>query len=157
MEKIWANWVDARNKLNEIYFDLPTSVFQADINDTNVLLDEKGNFKGVYDFNIGGKEVFINLIFREAPYVSARGWEAFFREDHFALSIKKVLQISSKVYEFNQLEKKAAPLLYKCIKPLYWHSTDLLKEAGDDESEIHKCLDFIEYEQNREIDFFDFE
>lgn len=153
VEKIWANWVDARNKLNEIYFSLPTSVFQADINDTNVLLDEEGNFKGVYDFNIGGKEVFINLIFREAPYVSTRGWDSFFKEDHFASSIKKVLQISTEIYEFNELEKKAAPLLYKCIKPLYWHSTDLLKEAGDDEIKIQKCLDFIEYEQNREIDF----
>ena len=151
VERIWANWQDARAQLREIYSELPTSVFQADINDTNVLLDEEGNFKGVYDFNIGGKEVFINLIFREAPYVSSRKWGGV--EDHFLLCIKKVLQLSSEIYEFNELEKKAAPLLYKCIKPLYWYSTDLLKEAGNQETEIQKCLDFIEYEQTREIDF----
>ena len=46
-------------------------------------------------------------------------------------------------------------MLYKCIKPLYWYSTDLLKEAGDQETEIQKCLDFIEYEQTRKIDFWD--
>lgn len=132
---------------------MPTSVFQADINDTNVLLDEDGNFQGVYDFNIGGKEVFLNLIFREAPYVSNRGWELFYKEDHFLQCIKNALAISSQVYEFNALEKQAAPLLYKCIKPLYWYSTDLLKEAGNQEDKIQKCLDFIEYEQNREIDF----
>ena len=68
---------------------------------------------------------------------------------------KKALQISSEVYEFNKLEKKAAPLLYKCIKPLYWYSTELLKEAGDQETEIQKCLDFIEYEQTRKINFWD--
>ena len=152
VERIWANWQEARRQLSEIYSELPTSVFQADINDTNVLLDEEGNFKGVYDFNIGGKEVFMNLIFREAPYVSAT-WEEFDKEDFFSRSIKKVLQISSEVYEFNELEKMAAPLLYRCIKPLYWYSLDLLKEAGDKDAEIQKCLDFIEYEQTREIDF----
>ena len=155
VERIWANWQNAREQLGEIFSELPTSVFQADSNDTNVLLDEEGNFKGVYDFNIGGKEVFMNLIFRETPYVSTRGWDSFYREDHFLLCIKKALQISSEVYEFNELEKKTAPLLYKCIKPLYWYSTDLLKEAGDQEAEIQKCLDFIEYEQTREIEFWD--
>ncbi len=73
----------------------------------------------------------------------------------FSLSIKKVLQISSQVYKFNDLERKAAPLLYKCIKPLCWKSADLLKKAGDNDAEIQKCLDFIEYEQNREIDFWE--
>ena len=26
--------------------------------------------------------------FREAPYVSTRGWDSFYREDHFLLCIK---------------------------------------------------------------------
>jgi len=156
VNRIWSNWETARAQLREIYSELPTSVFQADINDTNVLLDEEGNFKGVYDFNIGGKEVFINLIFREAPYVSTRGWEDFDKDDHFSSCIKRVLKFSAEVYKFNELEKKAAPLLYKCIKPLYWQSTDLLAEAGTDDAKIQECLDFIEYEQNREIDFWDF-
>ena len=156
VERIWKNWQEARAQLQEIYGNLPTSVFQADINDTNVLLDEEGNFKGVYDFNIGGREVFLNLIFREAPYVSVRGWDDFDKDNYFLRCIKKVLEISSEVYEFNALEKQAAPLLYRCIKPLYWHSTDLLKEAGEDDEKIQLCLDFVEYEQTREIDFWNF-
>jgi len=155
VERIWNNWLEARKQLRDIYDDLPTSVFQADINDTNVLLDEDGKFQGVYDFNIGGKEVFLNLIFREAPYVSTRGWDLFDTEDYFLNCIKKVLQISSEVYSFNELEKQAAPLLYKCIKPLYWYSTELLKKAGNEENKIQSCLDFIEYEQTREIDFWE--
>lgn len=155
VERIWNNWLEARKQLRDIYDDLPTSVFQADINDTNVLLDEDGKFQGVYDFNIGGKEVFLNLIFREAPYVSTRGWDAFYQPDHFINCIKRVLQISAEVYEFNELETQAAPLLYRCIKPLYWYSTELLKKAGNDENEIQSCLDFIEYEQMRELDFWE--
>lgn len=151
--KIWSNWLDAREQLSEFYFQLPTSVFQADINDTNVLLDEEGNFRGVYDFNIGGREVFINLIFREVPYVCRGDNDVFWNDDFFATSIKNALSIISEVYKFSELEKKAAPLLYKCIKPLWWNSAERLKKAGSDEKEIKKCLDFIEYEQNRIINF----
>jgi len=32
---------------------LPTSVFQADLNPTNLLVDDKGAFAGVFDFNNG--------------------------------------------------------------------------------------------------------
>jgi len=150
-ERIWSGWEKAREELKEIYDELPTSVFQADINESNVLLDEEGNFKGVYDFNIGGKEVFVNLICREAPYVGMRDWTI---PDAFAECIKKVLQFSAKDYEFNELEKKAVPLLYKCIRPLYFLSTEQLQQAGDDEEKIQKCLDDAEWELNREIDFF---
>ena len=146
---------EGKDEVDEVTEDAMKWKKEADINDTNVLLDEEGNFKGIYDFNIGGKEVFMNLIFRVAPYVSTRGWDSFYREDHFLLCIKKALRISSAVYEFNELEKMAAPFLYKCIKPLYWYSTDVLKKAGNQESEIQRCLDFIEYEQTREIDFWD--
>ncbi|SCX96318.1 hypothetical protein [Butyrivibrio sp. INlla14] len=68
IERIWNNWLVSRRELEKIYHRLPTSVFQADINDTNVLLDEEGNFRGVYDFNIGGKEVY-NLKISHKRYI----------------------------------------------------------------------------------------
>ena len=88
--------------------------------------------------------------------LNQKTWDDFDKDDHFLRCIKKVLEISSEVYEFNALEKQAAPLLYRCIKPLYWNSTDLLKDAGEDDEKIQVCLDFIEYEQTREIDFWNF-
>lgn len=36
VKRIWNNWLSARRELEKIYHQLPTSVFQADINDTNV-------------------------------------------------------------------------------------------------------------------------
>lgn len=154
VDRIWNNWLEARKELEKIYRQLPTSVFQADINETNVLLDEDGNFKGVYDFNLGGREVYINYIIRQAPYVSTAdtdsGLEA---NDTFLKRVFHALDIAKKVYHFSDLEKKAALLLYRCIRPLWWYAAEEIQEAGTDKEKIRKHLDVIEYEQTREIDF----
>ena len=63
------------------------------------------------------------------------------------------LDIAKKVYAFSEPEKEAAPLLYKCIRPLWWHAALELEEAGTDEEKIQRHLERIEYEQTREIDF----
>ena len=153
-ERIWNNWLRARRELERIYHKLPTSVFQADINDTNVLLDEDGHFMGVYDFNIGGREVYINYLIRQAPYVSTYDtYGEIEAGDTFLNRVLHALDIARKVYSFSDLEKEAAPLLYKCIRPLWWYASDELTEAGTDEAKIQKHLDEIEYEQTREIDF----
>lgn len=154
VKRIWDNWLDARRKLEKIYHQLPTSVFQADINHTNVLLDEEGNFKGVYDFNIGGREIYINLIIRQAPYVST--WDEYEPLEGEGVFLKRVLHaldIAKKEYSFSELEREAAPLLYKCIRPLWWYASDELKDAGNDTEKIKEHLDKIEYEQTREINF----
>ncbi|MBO4532016.1 MAG: hypothetical protein J5767_15405 [Paludibacteraceae bacterium] len=154
VERIWNNWLEARRELERIYHKLPTSVFQADINYTNVLLDEDGNFKGVYDFNIGGREVYINYIIRQAPYVSTHEtYEGIEENEVFLKRVLYALDIAKKAYTFSDLEKEAAPLLYKCIRPLWWHASVELKKAGTDVAKIHKHLDSIEYEQTRNIDF----
>ena len=64
-ERIWRKWEENKKALEKVYDRLPTSVFQADLNSTNVLLDEKDKFVGIYDFNLCGKVVVLNYIFRE--------------------------------------------------------------------------------------------
>ena len=154
VERIWNNWLMARRQLEMIYHKLPTSVFQADINDTNVLLDEDGNFMGVRDFNIGGREVYINYLIRQAPYVSTEDtYGNIDVDDTFLNRVLHALDIVKKVYSFSDLEKEAAPLLYKCIRPLWWHASLELEEAGTNDAKVQRHLDAIEYEQTRDIDF----
>ena len=64
VQQIWQLWMKNRRELEQIYHTLPTSVFQADLNPTNLLIDENGKFVGVYDFNLCGKDVFLNYLFR---------------------------------------------------------------------------------------------
>lgn len=140
-ERIWKRWNDNRNELEQIYRKLPSSVFQADLNTTNLLLDENGEFVGVFDFNLCGRDVFLNYFIREMH------WQ------HELQYLLDTLKNVSRVYCFSELEKKAAPLLYRCLVPLWFTERELLLEAGQDEEKIQKCLDRTEELQTKEIPF----
>lgn len=141
IERIWQRWINNRNELEQIYYELPTSVFQADLNSTNLLIDDNGEFVGIFDFNLCGRDVFLNYLFREIH------WQ--YDEKYLLQTLKKV----SRVYCFSDLEKRAAPLLYRCLKPLWYTEIETLKEAGTDENSIQNCLDRTEKLQTKEIEF----
>lgn len=141
IQRIWQRWIDNREKLKHIYYKLPTSVFQADLNPTNLLVDDNGEFAGVFDFNLCGRDVFLNYLFREIH------WK--YDEKYLLETLKKV----SYVYVFSELEKLAAPFLYRCIKPLWYTELKALKSAGTDEYAIRTCLDKTEKIQTKDIDF----
>ena len=143
VQRIWTRWSENRDALRPLYGTLPTSVFQADLNATNLLIGEDGAFMGVMDFNLCGRDVFLNYLMRE-------NYGDF--EEELAL-IREALRISSEYYDFSEDEKRAALPLYRCLKPLWFIRLEDLKEAGDDEQKIRQCLDRIEYYQTAEIDF----
>lgn len=138
VERIWRLWTENRSALEPIYHQLPSSVFQADLNASNILLDEEGGFVGVYDFNLCGREVFLNYLMRESSGVSG---------------ICEALQIASEVYRFSELEKNTALPLYRCLKPLWYTRVEELKEAGSDPAAIRACLDEAEHALTAPIDF----
>ena len=136
-QRIWEMWCDNRERLKAVYGELPTSVFQADLNSTNLLIDDEGNFRGVFDFNLCGRDVFLNYLMRE----------------NNSETIPEALRISREHYAFSEAEKEAALPLYRCLKPLWWSSVKALKEAGEDPAAIEKCLDRAEQSLTEEIDF----
>ena len=145
IQRIWHRWNDNREELQKIYADLPTSIFQADLNLTNILLDDNGNFVGIFDFNLCGKDVLLNYLFREIYWHPTDEAELKY--------ILETLKSVTKVYRFSDIEKQAAPLLYRCIKPLWFTKVKKLKEASEDKKDIKACLDRIEEMQTKAIDF----
>ena len=145
VQRIWNLWQENRRSLQAIYHLLPTSIFQADLNSSNILVDESGNFVGVYDFNLSGKDVLLNYLIREI------GWQD--DETEFNI-IKSAIGIVGKLYKFSPLEKQAAPLLYRCLKPLWYTRIQRLKKAENDHVAIQACLDKTESLLTRPIDFF---
>ncbi len=141
IQRIWQRWMNNRNKLKCIYYKLPTSVFQADLNPTNLLVHDNGEFIGVFDFNLCGRDVFLNYLFREIL------WQ--YDEKYLLETLKKI----SHVYCFSALEKQAAPLLYRCLKPLWYSEIETLKAAETDEIAIQTCLNRTEELQTKEIAF----
>lgn len=144
VQRIWLLWEENRKALEPVYKTLPTSVFQADLNPSNILLDGTGKFVGVYDFNLCGKDVFLNYLFREI-------FDSDFRQE--LDRIIKTLQIVSKYYHFSEAEKNAALMLYRCIKPLWFNKLQKLKGLQIDIDAIKEYLDETEHYLTETIDF----
>ena len=143
VERIWRLWTDNRTALEPIYKQLPTSIFQADLNPTNILLDDKNRFVGVYDFNLCGRDVFLNYLMRE-------NFSDFQNE---LTMICDALRIAKDYYQFSDLEKDTALILYRCLKPLSFIGLESLKELGNDSKAIRAFLDETEYYLTAQIDF----
>lgn len=136
--RIWRLWTENRAALEPIYRQLPSSVFQADLNASNILLNEADEFVGVCDFNLCGREVFLNYLIRESDGVSG---------------IRRALRAASQVYRFSELEKGAALTLYRCLKPLWYTRVRELKDAGSDPAAIQASLDAAEHALTDPIEF----
>lgn len=143
-DRIFQRWEENRKALEGVYHKLPFSVFQADFNDTNVLVDKEGRFVGIYDFNLAGRDEILNYLFREI-------FNGTFEEE--LNEILRALKIASEYYRFSEEEIKAAPLIYRCVKPIWYTRVYELKEVKDDVKAIQDCLDKMENAQIREIDF----
>ena len=144
VQRIWRLWTNNRALLETIYKKLPTSVFQADLNTTNILVDESGKFVGVYDFNLCGKDVFLNYLMRENLDVD------FEKEIH---KICDTLKVSSEYYHFSDLEKESVLMIYRCVKPLWYNKIERLKELQGDNEATKAFLDKTEFYLTAHIDF----
>ena len=142
-QRIWHIWWENRNALEKVYPLLPTSVFQADLNPTNILIDDQNRFVGVFDFNLCGREVFLNYLMRE-------NYGGFEKEIGM---IRDALAVSCRYYDFSEAEKEYALMLYRCLKPLWYNKLNRLKELSGDENAVRAYLDETEYYLTAPIDF----
>ena len=143
-ERIFRRWSENREELKKQYDKLPTSVFQGDLNSTNLLVDEQDRFVGVFDFNLCGKEVVLNYLFRETHH------------PEFEKELKMIfdmLEIVREFYHFSEEEKSLALSLYRCLIPFGGSKLWRLMELKNDVSAIRSFLDETEKYQTMEIDF----
>ena len=159
--RIWERWLENRAFLEKEYHRLPTSVFQADLNSTNILLDENRRFAGIMDFNIAGREVFLNYLFREVPFIFGKrevpaeetaGDKPFSLTDMLLQRITYGITIVKERYRFSESEKELALPLFRCLSPLWFTGVEQLK-AAKGEDEIRAALDDAERALTLEIDF----
>ncbi len=143
VQRIWKLWSDNRNALQGRYRHLPSSVFQADLNPSNLLIDSGSRFAGVLDFNLCGREVFLNYLMRE-NYGDFDGELA---------AIRTALTVSAGHYSFTQAEKDLAASLFRCLKPLWYNKTEHLKSLEGDRAAIGEYLDMTEYYLTEPIEF----
>lgn len=160
--EVWERWEANQAYVQSRYGELPTSVFQSDINRSNILLDGSGAFRGVIDFNIAGRDTLLNLIMREAPFtwggtgVDTDGMspgEVARRENDAAVRcIKYALSVTGREYRFSNAERELALPLFRCVKPLWWTDRECLEAAKTDD-DISAALDEAERLLTEDFDF----
>lgn len=150
-----------QEELKTVYPSLPTSCFQADLNDSNILLDEDSNFVGLIDFNLCGKEPILNYAVREALWgVSDKRLFGekdsrlyFYDKELDNLRINLFLENIAYIqesYKFGSLEKDAFPILFRYMNSFWWFHLDEIKLIKEDESKITQLFDWLECQMIRD-------
>ena len=161
-QRIWSRFLANRGALERIYGRLPVSVFQADLNPGNILLDRDMRFAGVLDLNLTGRDTALNVFFRELwinfdeDIPDKRENNMYYVEENSEKALRSFLDnlsLMKNSYYFTQAEKEAAPLLYRYLRPFWWRPLHALKRDQSDPEKVEQILSWIETEQSRSIDF----
>lgn len=153
---IWNRYQENAEKLQAIYSQLPVSVFQGDLSPGNILLDEQGQFVGLIDFNLSGRETVLNYMLVEAMWDFKEDADRLIQEDFrfydraldrkYDESLVRNLKIFNRHYTSSEKEKKAAVLLYRYIRPFNGPVVEELKKARNDKEKAEMLLDWVEYQ-----------
>ena len=154
--------MDKYNKLRAefepIYRSLPKSVFQGDLNGSNIILTNDGKFKGLCDFNLSGTETILNMLFCECR--SCWGGE----EENKIASISdasaqwahddltaRLFKQTAKHYKLTDAEKRAFSTYYNITYAFRWQNFGFIKyhlrEHG--EKYLPYILEWIERQMSR--------
>ncbi|MBQ9121538.1 MAG: phosphotransferase [Clostridia bacterium] len=150
-----------QEELRTIYNSLPTSCFQADLNDSNILLDENNNFVGLIDFNLCGKEPILNYAVREALwgisdnclYGENDSCLYFYDKELDGVRIQsflKNIRYIQENYTFSALEREAFPILFRYVNSFWWYCLDEIKLVHEDEQKVKQLLDWLEFQMVRD-------
>lgn len=160
-KKILDLFYKNQKECRKFYHSLPTSCFQADLNSSNILLDNNLKFVGLFDFNLCGKEKIINYAMREALWATYQSclvdkdnnYIFYFDKKLDDIRMNSFLENMSYIqetYSFNDEEKKAFPILLRYINTFWWYSLSELEAFSNDNSKIEKMLDWFEYQMTRD-------
>lgn len=164
-EKILALFEENKKQLAEIYPSLPTSVFQGDHFDDNLLLDDDGHFKGVIDYNLAGTDTVINVFLYsvlfgyhyddpqpDRPDMLPEYNPA--NRDCMIQSILDAFKYLRKFYTFNEDEVRAVLPLYKYSACIEYKQIRVFEKYQNDDRKLNLLFDTMEYELRREDERF---
>ena len=163
LERVLTLFRENKEKLEQVYFSLPTSVFQADTWDDNLLLDEEGHFRGVLDYNLSGKDTVLNMLFeayggrgRQKPKEGEDilpGYSKAARDADYA-ALMEAFRVFRRHYDFTEAEAEAVLLLWRYTGTLDYGAIHVIEKYAENDSMMNQLFDALEDELTRtDIDF----
>lgn len=160
-KKLLGLFYKNQEECRKVYASLPTSCFQADLNSSNILLDDNLKFIGLIDFNLCGKEKILNYAMREALWATYQSclvdkdnhYLFYFDKKLDDIRMKSFLENMSYIqqtYPFSDDEKQAFPILLRYINTFWWYSLSDLEAFSQDDRKVEKILDWFEYQMTRD-------
>lgn len=126
---------------------LPRCVYQGDLNDTNILVDAKGEFKGIIDFNMFGTEVNINCFLNETMYyIEKSDFDKLTAQEIFSKMNKEQNLLLSEIlvsYNLNNLELHAIKYYKKIIYLSFYPNVVLWNSLISKKQYVDKVLELI--------------
>lgn len=160
-EALLKMFYERQEKLRAVYHLLPTSCFQADLNDSNILLDGSNHFVGLIDFNLCGKEPILNYVVREALWgvsdnrlFGEKDSKLYFYDkelDDLRINLFLVnIGYIQENYKFSELEKEIFPVLFRYMNSFWWFLLDEVKLVKEDGRDVTPIFDWLEYQMTRD-------
>ena len=135
-----------RDKIMEVFIELPRCVYQGDLNTTNELHME-GHFAGLIDFNMAGTDVNINVFLNETNWFPE---EAEFDRLSVPEILKKqneeqeeLLSVIFRHYILNDKEKYAFPYYKRIVDLFQYPNVCAMKEWLQNDFRRDKCVELI--------------
>jgi len=160
-ESLLKLYFKCQDELRAVYHLLPTSCFQADLNDGNILLDDDNNFVGLIDFNLCGKEPVLNYAVREALWGISDNrligeddsryyfYDRELEDLRISLFLENIGYIRE-YYEFSAFEREVFPILFRYINSFWWFHLYEIKLIKDDANKINQLFDWLEHQMTRD-------
>ncbi len=137
----------SRNRIQECLGVLPKCVYQGDLNNGNILVDEHDQFMGIIDFNMFGTEVNINCFLNEAMYyIRPDDFKFLSGGDVFTKTVnvqKDLLSAITKYYPLSSDELKILNDYNKIIFSSFYPNVKLMIECLDSHQNSNKIIDYL--------------
>lgn len=139
--------IECRNIIRQNFDKLPRCVYQGDLNPSNTLIDEKGDFVGIIDYNLFGTEVNINCFLNECMYY----WEENDFETLTANELvskmhtiqNSLLDSILKYYTLNEVELKCFKAYKVIIDISFYPHVELMKYYIENGEHLDKVKEII--------------
>ena len=143
-----------RSKIMTVFAELPRCVFQGDLNNSNILHDQR-HFAGLIDFNLSGTDVNINVFLNETQW--------FPEKDEFdQMTVSEIVEKIDKEqaellsvifchYALNESERCAFPCYKGIIDLFQYPNVCVMVQLLKEDTHREKCMELILALVNRTV------